>query len=89
MTRPNIIIVMHNITMMMNSVRPDWVRVVSDLIKAGYTQGELADICGVGQSAISQILRKVTCEPRYSTGAALLRLHSAAQSSGGRRPGAQ
>lgn len=87
MTRPNIINVMHNITMMMNSDRIDWVRVVSDLIQAGYTQSELADICGVGQSAISQILRRVTSEPRYSTGAALLRLHGAAQSTGGCRPG--
>lgn len=74
---------MYDIGMSMNSSPSvDWPRVVRDLVVAGYTQSAIAKDCSCRQSSISDLACGRTTEPRYSIGAALLKLHAAASGDG-------
>lgn len=53
----------------------DWKNVISDLVAEGFTQPELASLCKCSQTAISELATGKTSQPRFSTGAALLKLH--------------
>ena len=49
----------------------DWPNVIDTLRKRGWTQVLLAARLGVAQSAVSDLGRGVTKEPKYSVGLAL------------------
>ncbi|HGB5893257.1 TPA: helix-turn-helix domain-containing protein [Salmonella enterica subsp. enterica serovar Kottbus] len=57
---------------MINTFRPDWFSVISDLERTGMTQREIADHIGVSKSTVNSW--KQYNEPRYNSGAALLEL---------------
>ena len=51
-----------------------WPTIIRGLTSAGLTQPEIAQLCGCGQSTISDLVRGSTTDPRTSTGLALLAL---------------
>lgn len=55
----------------------DFKAIVSSLKLAGYTQWDIASICGITQSSVSDIATGKTVDPSYSVGAALIRAHAA------------
>jgi predicted XRE-type DNA-binding protein len=60
----------------------DWKKIITELGAAGMTQKQIADVCGVQQCSVSDLLRGVTKSPRFEFGSRLVELHlsrSAAQ----------
>jgi transcriptional regulator with XRE-family HTH domain len=53
----------------------DWVQLIGELRARGYTQQELADLCGCGQSTINDLAVGRTKDPRHSIGSVLRQLH--------------
>ena len=56
----------------------DWKSLIADLQRHGYTQPQIAAVCGCGQATISDLAKGNTKEPRHSLGEALRRLHTQA-----------
>lgn len=52
----------------------DWVKVIKDLQKQGYTQKQIEAETGVPQCSISRMLNGGYVDPSWSTGNALLKL---------------
>lgn len=50
-------------------------RLIDDLCAVGLTQTEIAKFCNCSQSAISDLQRGESQQPRYSVGKALIDLH--------------
>lgn len=51
-----------------------WPKIIRGLTDLGLTQPEIAQLCGCGQSTISDLVRGATTDPRTSTGLMLLGL---------------
>jgi transcriptional regulator with XRE-family HTH domain len=54
----------------------DWKEVISTLQAAGYTQKQIADLCGCSQPSINELATGKTKDPRDSLGQALRALSS-------------
>lgn len=54
----------------------NWQNILDDLRRAGWTQVQIAERCGVVQSTISSLSRAGTEQPIYPLGAALVALHA-------------
>jgi transcriptional regulator with XRE-family HTH domain len=52
----------------------DWKSLIAELHKHGFTQPQIAAICGCGQATISDLANGKTTEPRHSLGEDLRRL---------------
>jgi transcriptional regulator with XRE-family HTH domain len=54
----------------------DWKALIDELTKAGLTQAQIADECGVkSQSTVSDLARGATKSPTYDFGKRLIELH--------------
>jgi lambda repressor-like predicted transcriptional regulator len=53
----------------------DWAQIIADLNAKGFRYIDLAERCGLNESTISLLRRKVIPEPRHSVGEILLALH--------------
>lgn len=54
----------------------DWKKLVSDLTAAGVTQAQIAELCGVAQSTVSDLQRGATKSPSFELGNKLIALHA-------------
>lgn len=52
--------------------------IIQDMQDAGYTQKQIAKLCGCSQASVSDLLTGAVKDPRYSTGATLLLVHKQA-----------
>lgn len=53
----------------------DWTVILKELRDCGVTQMQVAEQCGVGQSAVSSLARGDTKSPGFDFGSKLLSLH--------------
>jgi transcriptional regulator with XRE-family HTH domain len=53
----------------------DWKKCITDIHARGFSQAEIAQLCGVKQNTISDLMRGKTADPRYSIGVGLKKLH--------------
>jgi hypothetical protein len=61
-----------------NAPLEDWSALVTELTeKHGMSQREIATFCSCGQSAVSELARRVTTDPRHRIGEALKALRAA------------
>lgn len=56
----------------------DWKSLIAEIQRHGYTQPQIAAVCGCGQATISDLALGNTKEPRHSLGEALRRLRDQA-----------
>lgn len=49
----------------------DWKSLITELNRLGYTQPQIAALCGCGQATVSDLAKGITKEPRHSLGEAL------------------
>jgi transcriptional regulator with XRE-family HTH domain len=56
----------------------DWKSLIAEIQRHGYTQPQIAAVCGCGQATISDLALGNTKEPRHSLGEALRRLRDEA-----------
>jgi predicted transcriptional regulator len=53
----------------------NWTSIILDLQNRGFTQTEIAALCGVSQASISDLATGKTRDPSYLLGETLLRVH--------------
>jgi len=53
----------------------DWKSIIASLQEWGFSQAQIAEACGCGQSTISEILKLPERTPTYRVGEALKALH--------------
>lgn len=53
----------------------DWKKLIADLKIAGFSQEQIAQACGCGQTTISELMTGKTKNPGYSVGEAIKSFH--------------
>ena len=59
--------------------RMDWPNIIESLRERGWTQSLLAERLGIAQSAVSDLRRGSTKDPKHSTGQAIADLHASGE----------
>lgn len=57
----------------------NWIDLLEELRRRGWTQARLSERLGISQSAVSELQAGKIKDPRHSTGAALERLHASGE----------
>lgn len=57
----------------------NWVEIISVIQQAGYSQTQIARLCGCAQPTINELATGKTIDPRDSIGQALRQLHAKAK----------